>query len=480
MMYDFGTGVEELAYAAQNFGYKGTIPFHNWDLSDLQAELSEGRTPVVAIGSNGAGQPGHFVTVTGISPDGKWVSYNDPTLGEQTITAEEFNRLWGLQGNSGVAVRKTVLASEKDLVPSVAVAAALMAIISQTPLALRRMGIGGRLISGAGSISRKRIRPKRSSPTASLGGVPSRTAKAISRIKKLAARPKQTQTNPPPRDPSPQMSNDAPPLSPQRWKTQLINSASTSTPIPVIQGTPEPPDGSANDMELKPSAVPVPTPEWVQVPDITISRSPHSSRVSIRTYRGVQSLLKQLPHLKSGSETFRRPLVTQILPYGVLSVGRVDSLSMSTNQNPNMWIYPGGGGIGARAGSPQVVIASSGDSWKAGFRIPLNQFEVEMPASSGVERSYSITNARSSYVTFKKNGFWNSTVTIDTNHIDMTTTADGMRVHGQSGIYVEFKPGPVILSAVVVGALLLTPWPDDLAIPIILKGIADLFGNAAP
>ncbi len=35
MMYDFGTGVEELAYAAQNFGYKGTIPFHNWSLGDL-------------------------------------------------------------------------------------------------------------------------------------------------------------------------------------------------------------------------------------------------------------------------------------------------------------------------------------------------------------------------------------------------------------------------------------------------------------
>src|SRR3990172_7507555 len=29
MMYDFGTGVEELAYAAQSFGYKGSYAFHD-------------------------------------------------------------------------------------------------------------------------------------------------------------------------------------------------------------------------------------------------------------------------------------------------------------------------------------------------------------------------------------------------------------------------------------------------------------------
>jgi hypothetical protein len=156
MMHDFGTGVEELAYTAQQYGYKGTVPFHDWSLNDLQGELAEGRTPVVAIGWNGAGQPGHFVTVTGISPDGKWISYNDPTLGEQIIRIEEFNRLWGLQGNSGVAVRKTVPPGGEDLIPWVAMVATLMAIISQTPLALRRMGIGGRLIAAGGGSTRRR------------------------------------------------------------------------------------------------------------------------------------------------------------------------------------------------------------------------------------------------------------------------------------------------------------------------------------
>ena len=32
MMYDFGTGVEELAYAAQSFGYRGSYAFHGASL----------------------------------------------------------------------------------------------------------------------------------------------------------------------------------------------------------------------------------------------------------------------------------------------------------------------------------------------------------------------------------------------------------------------------------------------------------------
>jgi hypothetical protein len=97
MMYDFGTGVEELAFAAQSFGYKGAVPFHGGDLSTLSSELAEGRPVVVSLGANGEGQPGHFVTITGISPDGEWVSYNDPTLGEQVLPAAEFQSLWGLE-----------------------------------------------------------------------------------------------------------------------------------------------------------------------------------------------------------------------------------------------------------------------------------------------------------------------------------------------------------------------------------------------
>ncbi|MEE8567959.1 MAG: papain-like cysteine protease family protein, partial [Anaerolineales bacterium] len=155
MMYNFGTGVEELAHAAQNFGYAGSLPFHGWSLDQLSTTLAEGKPVVVALGANGADQPGHFVTVTGVSPDGRWVTYNDPTLGKQVISAEEFERLWGLQGSSGVSVATSLPAgAPADYAPWVAFAAGLMALVSTTPLALQRKGIGGMLTApGGGSNS---------------------------------------------------------------------------------------------------------------------------------------------------------------------------------------------------------------------------------------------------------------------------------------------------------------------------------------
>jgi len=155
MMYDFGTGVEELAHAAQNFGYAGSLPFHGLSLDLLSTTVAEEKPVVVALGANGADQPGRFVTVTGVSPDGRWVTYNDPTLGKQVIAAEEFERLWGLQGSSGVSVATSLPAgAPADYAPWVAFAAGLMALVSTTPLALQRKGIGGMLTApGGGSNS---------------------------------------------------------------------------------------------------------------------------------------------------------------------------------------------------------------------------------------------------------------------------------------------------------------------------------------
>jgi len=154
-MYDFGTGVEELAHAAQNFGYAGSLPFHGLSLDLLSTTVAEEKPVVVALGANGADQPGRFVTVTGVSPDGRWVTYNDPTLGKQVIAAEEFERLWGLQGSSGVSVATSLPAgAPADYAPWVAFAAGLMALVSTTPLALQRKGIGGMLTApGGGSNS---------------------------------------------------------------------------------------------------------------------------------------------------------------------------------------------------------------------------------------------------------------------------------------------------------------------------------------
>ncbi len=144
VMYEFGTGVEELAYAAQSLGYEGSLPFHDWTLDDVRAELSAGRSVVVSLGTNGEGNPGHFVTVTGISPDGQYVAYNDPTSGRETVTVEEFSRLWAMQGNSGVMVRRSIPPGEPDYRPLVAILATLMGIASQTPWGRMRKGIGGR------------------------------------------------------------------------------------------------------------------------------------------------------------------------------------------------------------------------------------------------------------------------------------------------------------------------------------------------
>ena len=137
MMNAFGTGVEELAYAAQTFGYRGSLAFHDWDLADLRAQLDAGHPVVVALGANGEGAAGHFVTVTGISADGEWVAYSDPAAGERVVPVGEFLAQWGRQGNSGVIVRReapSTPAGKMDLFPWVAFAAALMALVSTTPL----------------------------------------------------------------------------------------------------------------------------------------------------------------------------------------------------------------------------------------------------------------------------------------------------------------------------------------------------------
>jgi hypothetical protein len=102
--YDFGTGVEGLAYAAQSTGYRGSHAFHGASLEDLASQLTAGSAVVVSPGANSEGAPGQFVTVTGISPDGKWVACNDPTFDRQVLSIEELRRLWGLQGSSDAAV----------------------------------------------------------------------------------------------------------------------------------------------------------------------------------------------------------------------------------------------------------------------------------------------------------------------------------------------------------------------------------------
>jgi len=114
LLYEWGTGVEELAYTAREFGYAGSFAFHNWTLKQLSEQLRLEKPVVVSLGANGANKPGHFVTVTGISDDGHWVIYNDPILGRMTVPAEEFLVQWKLQGNAGLMVQKETLPAAAD------------------------------------------------------------------------------------------------------------------------------------------------------------------------------------------------------------------------------------------------------------------------------------------------------------------------------------------------------------------------------
>ena len=177
MLYDFGTGVEELAFAAQSFGYADSLPFHGGSVALLQSELAAGRPVVVDLGANGDGQPGHFVTVTGISPDGNWIAYNDPILGKVVAPMNDFLSQWALQGNSGVTVGPSAAGvagdspSQPDPMnasPWLLFAAGAMALISNSGLGLRRQGIGGRIIEGTSQPkSSSSSKPKSSSSSSS-------------------------------------------------------------------------------------------------------------------------------------------------------------------------------------------------------------------------------------------------------------------------------------------------------------------------
>jgi hypothetical protein len=126
LMYEWGTGVEELAFGARHYGFLGSYTFHDWTLERVAAELNEGHPVVLALGINGPDQPGHFVTLTGLAADGSWVRVNDPLIGEVLYSSEEFQELWATQGNSGLVPLQKVLAPEVDpLLPWMGVFSAL-------------------------------------------------------------------------------------------------------------------------------------------------------------------------------------------------------------------------------------------------------------------------------------------------------------------------------------------------------------------
>ena len=114
LYYEWGTGVEELAYSAREFGYPGSFAFHGWTLQQLRDSIQRGFPVVVSLGVDGPEKPGHFVTVTGISDDSRWVTYNDPLVGKKTVPINEFLDQWERQGMAGLIVEKESLPAGMD------------------------------------------------------------------------------------------------------------------------------------------------------------------------------------------------------------------------------------------------------------------------------------------------------------------------------------------------------------------------------
>ena len=269
MLYEFGTGVEELAFAAQTFGYEGSLPFHDATLGDLRAQLDLGRPVVVALGTNGEDQPGHFVTVTGISADGRWVAYNDPALGPQTLPIDEFLKLWAMQGNSGVIVaEEPPLAPDGtpvNAMPWVALMAGVMALVTTTPWGARRRGVGGRADAGGAG-----------------GGTKSVASKAVPKpVAKSAPKPAANPTPKPPAKASPSPAprarfDEEPPVppSPPRFDTEpdpppLVTATPTLTPTPVATGIPV----VRGTVTTTPAAIPTPRPTATVTPGPVSTRS---------------------------------------------------------------------------------------------------------------------------------------------------------------------------------------------------------------
>ncbi len=154
LLYDFGTGVEELAYAARLQGYEGSYYFSEWDITRLKQELHEGRPVLTPIKLDNYKQPvGHFVTVTGFSPDEQFVIANDPLKGEVHIPVDKFNADWQANGARGVVVApKPVPTIPDSTLPLFAGVGAVAALAALAALGTARKGLGaGRTDEGEGT-----------------------------------------------------------------------------------------------------------------------------------------------------------------------------------------------------------------------------------------------------------------------------------------------------------------------------------------
>jgi hypothetical protein len=116
-------------------------------------------------------------------------------------------------------------------------------------------------------------------------------------------------------------------------------------------------------------------------------------------------------------------------------------------------------------------------------RVNENERELEsmIRIPSGVkftESGFEATHGYSIYARAKWEA-WNTTVSVDVNYADVEASGAGLKGNVSKGVYVEVKPFPVVAVAIGMAVIALTPWPDELSLPAILKLLGDAVRNPA-
>jgi hypothetical protein len=149
LIYEWGTGVEELAYTARQMGYEGSYSFCDAGMDKLDSELDAGRPVAVALRlEEYEGSVGHFVTVTGVSEDGGTYFVNDPALGVMSVPREKLENSWQANCSCGVVVLpRPVESIPASTLPLFGGLGAAVALAGLAALGTERKGIGAGLFS---------------------------------------------------------------------------------------------------------------------------------------------------------------------------------------------------------------------------------------------------------------------------------------------------------------------------------------------
>lgn len=186
-------------------------------------------------------------------------------------------------------------------------------------------------------------------------------------------------------------------------------------------------------------------------------------------------LANTIPSVGIGSNRIPAPVAKIVAPGKMLSFGTVTAWDISSNANPNAELSVDGYGAGG-----------AGDPMKPQTFTKVNVDERELESMiripSGLqltESGFEASHGYSVYTRAKWDG-WNTTASVDMNYADVDASGAGLKGNISSGVYLEVKPLQVVAVTVAMAAIILTPWPDELSMPAILKLLGDAVRSPSP